>query len=463
MVCKRLFRCLALICIGSFWGISAGAAEAPPAKHHLDLTACIEQALKANPRMEEASLEVNQAQWQLKSAKLARTPKAELFNLMGVVDDATVGSSGQPALTGDTVDGSYGFFNRLNVGMSLPLYTFGRLTKNIEAASENVNVQMASQAKATSDLVVKLHEAYYGLVVSRQLLDAMQELQKNFTEARDIAEQRLDKNEPSVTESDVLKLRVGLANVTKAVHKLERETQMAKEGLRRFLGFTDADDFDVADQILKPVSYELKPVDYYLQQAEANNPELKRVKAALAAEEARYQAEKTKRYPTLLAVGGVNYAVAPARPDLHNPFLNDDFNTSGAGGALALQWDLNIFQVNAEIQQKKVKYLKMRSVYDDARSGVALQVKDKYQRVKEKQDNLDASQESRKAGRGLLVLNLTNFKFGIGTGKDVFEALSLYSRTSGEYFENVFDYDMAVAELKSVTGELMPNPEKEKP
>jgi hypothetical protein len=62
-----------------------------------------------------------------------------------------------------------------------------------------------------------------------------------------------------------------------------------------------------------------------------------------------------------------------------------------------------------------------------------------------------------------LLLSLTNFKFGIGTGKDVFEGLSVYARTAGDYFETVYDYNIAVAELRAAAGEFPGPPAGEQP
>jgi len=108
-----------------------------------------------------------------------------------------------------------------------------------------------------------------------------------------------------VTETDVLKLRVGLAGIAKGVRKLERQVRVTKEALRQTMGLGDQMDFTLADKKLKPVAFELRSLEHYLQQAEANNPQIKQLKAALAASEARYLAEKSKYYPMLLAVGGI--------------------------------------------------------------------------------------------------------------------------------------------------------------
>ena len=100
--------------------------------------------------MRVAQFEVDQAELRLKSAKLARTGKIELFNRTGIVKDA-IGDG----ITGEELDGSYDVFNRLNIFFSLPLYTFGRVSRSIDAAGENVNRQLASQFKTFIILMKK--------------------------------------------------------------------------------------------------------------------------------------------------------------------------------------------------------------------------------------------------------------------------------------------------------------------
>jgi outer membrane protein len=449
----KVFAVLLLVWLSFTCCVDRACAEIAAATHQFDLKGCIEQALKANPKIEQANLDLKKAEWELKSAQLARTPKIELFNRMGIVEDATEGPEGA-AITGDSIDGEFGFFNKLDLEISIPLYTFGRLTRSIEAAGENVQLQEASRVKTQSDLILRVHELYYGLVLARQLLESTKDLQNNFAEARDIADERLEKGETSVTEIDVLKLRVGLAKLSKAVNELERQVRVTKEALRKTIGLDEKSNFEIADNRLRPAEFALEPLEYYLRRAEEDNPDLKRLKAAYDAQEASFLAEKTRFYPTFLAVGGIRYAVAPDRPDLDNPFLNDDFNFTEAGGALALKWDLNFFQIHAELQQKKASYLKTKSILEDGKASIALQVREKYYRVKEMQDNLEWSIESRKSGRGILVLSLTNFRFGIGTGKDVFDGLSVYARTAGDYYSAVFDYNIAVSELQNVVGDI---------
>ena len=70
---------------------------------------------------------------------------------------------------------------------------------------------------------------------------------------------------------------------------------------------------------------------------------------------------------------------------------------------------------------------------------------------------MESAFEAKKAGRALLFLNLTNFKLGMGSGRDVFDALSLHARVDGDYDMAIFDYNIAVAELLDVIGRLTPD------
>jgi hypothetical protein len=48
---------------------------------------------------------------------------------------------------------------------------------------------------------------------------------------------------------------------------------------------------------------------------------------------------------------------------------------------------------------------------------------------------------------------LTNFRLGVGEGKDVFESLGLYSRVVGDYYTAVRNYNIAAARLSQATGQ----------
>lgn len=68
-------------------------------------------------------------------------------------------------------------------------------------------------------------------------------------------------------------------------------------------------------------------------------------------------------------------------------------------------------------------------------------------KVEEARDQLDLAKGSRRITRALLVTELANYDFGIGSSGDLFQALIIYTRVLSGYYETVYNFNMAVAEL----------------
>lgn len=76
-----------------------------------------------------------------------------------------------------------------------------------------------------------------------------------------------------------------------------------------------------------------------------------------------------------------------------------------------------------------------------------LEQKKVFLKVSETRGQLDLAKGSRKITRALLVTELANYDFGIGDSGDLFQALIIYTRVLSGYYETVYNFNMAVAEL----------------
>ena len=77
-----------------------------------------------------------------------------------------------------------------------------------------------------------------------------------------------------------------------------------------------------------------------------------------------------------------------------------------------------------------------------------LEQKKVFLKVSEARGQLDLAKGSRKITRALLVTELANYDFGIGDSGDLFQALIIYTRVLSGYYETVYNFNLAVAELK---------------
>jgi len=412
------------------------------------LEQCLERALQHSPAVREAQAEIGIAESRLAQAKAGRLPQATFTSLGGVVNAAH-----GDAVNGRTDNDALGLFTKGELEVVQPLYTFGRLQHEILAASKGVATQHAATAQARNATISAVKELYYHLLFSQQLKELLDEVQQNFTKALDTAQQRLDAGESTITQQDILRLRIGLAGVTKETFTLARAIAVTQDALMRELRLPPDADFRIADTNLEPVELRLQPLDIYLEHVGENRPELLQLDAGVAARQARLQAARSAYYPALFVAGGLRYAVAPNRDNQDSPFARDDFNYFNGGMALGLRWRLDFWMTQAKVAEHLAELSKVEVQKENAVLGIGLDVRRRYLEVQEAQQKLDAAQTARRAARALMVSNLTNFNLGIGEAKDVFESLGLYTRIASDYYMTVRDFNIAAAKLTQATGQ----------
>ncbi len=84
----------------------------------------------------------------------------------------------------------------------------------------------------------------------------------------------------------------------------------------------------------------------------------------------------------------------------------------------------------------------------DIKSGHRLTLEMAYVNVDAARAKLDLAKDSRKITRALLVTEVANYDFGIGVAGDLFEALIIYTRVLRGYYEAVYGFNLAVAEME---------------
>ena len=434
--------CLALLLLGALEAIAAAPGQ------RLTLEQCLERALTFSPDVTEVQTEIRLAESQLAQAKAGRLPHATFTSINGIVNSATGN-----AVNGRTDNSDLGPFTRGELEIVQPLYTFGRISSEIIAASRGVDAKRAATQNARDVTIAAVKELYYNLLLSRQAKELLDEVRENFTKALATAEQRVETGEGTITQQDILKLRIGLASVTREVYTLERAVAVTRLALLRQIGVPLTADTDIADTRLEPVTVQLQPLGRYLEQAGIHRADIAQLEAGLAARQARVDAARGAYYPSFFVAGGLRYAVAPNRDSQESPFAKDEFNYFNGGAALGLRWQLDVWMTQAKVAERLAELSKVEVQKQNAISGIALDIQRRYLEVQETQQKMDAAQDARRAVRALLATTLANFELGLGEGKDVFENLGLYARIVGDYYTSVRDYNIAAAKLTQATGQ----------
>ena len=438
---------LVVLCSGAALCFAAAEDEAEEGILRLTLPECIQRALEHHPSIEEVKWEVAIRESDLQQARAGNYPTAEFVNITGVVNDAK-GNINNYHQSG--IDG-LGPFTRVEGQIVYPLFTWGKLTNGIRAASKGVEQEKVSVDQKKAEVIREVKEFYYTLLYTKQIQNLLDDVRDGFKKAVEEADVRLE--EGKVTQIDVLNLKVGYAGVAKEVEKLRNGVELSKAALLRVIGLPLDSPFDPAEKRLEPQPAQIKDLDYYVQRLFANRPEWQRLRLGIQAKEAELAMARSDYFPSFFLSVPVRYGYAPGRSRQTNPFAYDDFNFGGGGPVVGLHWNLNFGETAAKVSRSRAELMKLHAQERTAITSFPLEVKEAYLNVTETRDRIKITDEGRRAGRALVGLSVANFELGIGDPQDIFLGLGNYTRSANDYYEAVRDYNIALAKLSLVVGE----------
>jgi len=412
----------------------------------------IQGALKAAPEMIVARSEVTIRERGLGTAQAARfLPEFHALSISGISKRAR-GTVNDPLDTVDT--NAYGPFTQVEVQFVQPLFTWGKITSNIEAAARAVDAEMAAGERTANAIVEQTKELYFNVLLARTLAGIVSETAKGFDDALETARERREDGDADITELDILYLRVGRAEIKKQLPRLEVSERIALEALRVLAGEPRREPLDVAERFLDPVPAKVRELAYYEEQLFSQSPEWKQLQYGIEAKSSQKDALEADYYPSFFLSGTFAYSYAPKRKRQLNPFAWDQFNyLRGPGGVLGIRWPLNFHLTEARVSAAQAEVEKLHAQSRRARTGLELELQKAYDEVIQARESLEVLEDGRKAGRAILTLSVTNFDIGIGDASEILQALGNYARVSSSYYDSVRHYDMALAHLTRVTGE----------
>ncbi len=438
--------------------ITHAAADEAINQPVLGLDDCIRIALKAAPEMGEAQADIDLTTSKLDEAKAYRYPQLEVKALFGPAPQARQQDISPIVAT----DKSYSRLNQLtwfastDATLIQPLYTFGKISENMKAATHGIEVDRSRKIQRANEVVLKVREYYYGLLLAREMKELVLEIQETLLKARNKAKKLLDDGSESVEEMDIYKLDAFSGEVRKYLDEAEKGERLALSAMRARLNLPQDAPLEIRVERLVMVDVEVPDFQYFVDHARARRPEYLQISEGLKARQALVDAAKANYYPDIFLGGLFSWAYADDRDRIHNPYINDQFKHLNAGVALGARWKLDFGITGAKVAGEQAQYNRLLSTRDFADANIPLQLKKYYLELKEAEQSTKASQDAYTNAKKWAVTALANFDFGIGPAKEIFEALQAYARMRAAYFQSIYNYRIARSGLDYATGEPPP-------
>ncbi|MDQ1314074.1 MAG: outer membrane protein [Pseudomonadota bacterium] len=433
----------------------------PAQAETINLRQAVEMSLAADPRIKEREQVVEAARGMLEEVKGNAGWRVSANAFIGLAPEVKGGFyqdgntySGRTLRTdGDEIKG-ISEWTHLDFALIKPLYTFGKIERYSEAAQGNVDIKHGELKQTRGDIVYDTKRAYFGYLTARDTRVFLEDMQGRLNHAIDSVERNLREETGESRQSDLYALQTAKGLLGKYTHQARAIEKISLDGLKVLTGAGLNSDLSVADSSIEPVPFPRLELAEFQSRALLDRPEMQQLEAGLRARRALVAAKKADRMPDLYAgvVGQINYA--SQRERLDNPYLYDPFNGVGLTPVVGVKWDSVFGVANARVDQAQAELEAINHKRAFAVAGIPYEVAEAHANARANFEGQRELAEGAAAARRWMVASLADFAAGLETADKVADAIKNYVLTQTEYLRTVNDYNMNVAQLARLTGEL---------
>jgi outer membrane protein TolC len=320
------------------------------------------------------------------------------------------------------------------------------------AATSGIKAAQAATDKKTSDIILRIKELYYSLLLARDMKNLVLEIRDELTDSIDKLEKQLEQGSPWAEEVQLYKLKAFLGEVEKNLYETEKGISLAKEALMVHLDLPQGTDFDIEDTSLTPADKSPVNIDSYIFNALESRPEFIQLKEGLNAKNHLIEAEKSNYYPTFFIGLSATIAGATNRTRITNPFIYDVFSRTYGAAFLGLKWSIDFGITKGKVQEAEAEYHMLLEKKRFADSAIPLEVKKVFFELREATKSIPETETGYKNAKKWLVAAVANFDLGIGEAKEIADAALVYSQLKANYLRSLYNQRISFANLSYATG-----------
>jgi len=426
----------------AFISLAVTATAAAPAWTE-NLTDAWKMAEQSDHRIEAAVADLDSAQAAERSARAARLPALSVsggYTRFNTAPQFEFDMGNGLALQVPIFPGAD--YTSANLELKLPLYTSGRVSKNIASAQRTTASAADAEQVEHAFLRLEVARAYIDVLRARRLLRTSESSVASLTaHAADVAnmvEREL------VTRSDLLAARVAQANAEQQRVRAENDVALAEAVYNRRLGRSLGYKPDL-DAALPPapVDASASPETLIATALQSRN-EIRAYIARAESLQLQSDAERAALGPQVALVGGYTY--------FENDILNrKDFSMIG----LNVTWSLfDGGQIRNRSASLRAASRAAESRLEDLRTLIELEVRQAWLDVRESRARVTTAAEAVAQAEENLRMSRELYGAGLGTNTQVLDAVALQVTAANNRDNAALDEVLALYRLSHAVGAL---------
>jgi outer membrane protein len=386
-------------------------------------------ALENNHQIKSAKADTSASEQQLYSAQGQQLPELNVntgYTQYSEIPTAKTNFNGETAQFAVSQAGSA----KAQAMVSVPVYTSGRISHNIESAESSLQAAQHQEETTEQNLKMRVAEAYINVLRAESAVKvAHSHVESLNADSRDV---KALFDQGIVAQNDVLAATVELANAEQQLVKVQHQLDNARSSYNRLLNRHLTDEVSLDSHLPDQPTGTL---DELTQNALKQRPELTVLNARIDALEQQAESVKAARLPQVNVNAGYQYQ--QNRYQAHEGLWVAGIN---------MDWKLFDGSTGHKTDAIKHQALALKEQRDDLISVMALEVRQAWLEIEETGKRLATAEKTIIQADENLKVATDRYQQGFTIHTEVLAAENL-RLTSYDNLNNAH-YDMALARLK---------------
>jgi outer membrane protein len=337
----------------------------------------------------------------------------------------------------------------VNITARQVVFAGGGVTASVKGQQLSLDAAVLALRAVINDVLLQVRTQFYGVLVARERIKVQEQnielLQRQLQDVKNRYEAG------TVSNFEVLRAEVALANAQPALITARNDHRLAIEELRRSLGFTNIDEATVAKAPeflgtldFTPASYELRSA---LSTARESRPDLQRLLKLESAAEQGVTARRAGYVPDLSVYGAYDWRM--------NSTGSSSLSNARDGWTIGLQSSWDIFDGRAtagRVSQARSQLEQAKLAVAEARLSVDVDVRRAISTFQQATELAEASKKVVEQAEEAVRLANARFSAGTATQLDVLTSQVDLTTARLNQLQAYYSYNVAVANVRRAMG-----------
>jgi outer membrane protein len=414
----------------------------------LSLSEAIAIAVRNYAAVQQAKENMKGAEFDSRSAKADMLPKLKAnYSFTALTDEPYLAQGGRQVQVAHRNQYLW------DITLEQPLFTGFALSTSYEMSQLNVEIKKKEEVRIFLDVVKGVKSAYYQLLLDRKRLDIADDTVEYLDAHEHDAQQFY--NSGLTRRNDLLRAQVALANAVQKRKRAKAGLKFAVSDLNRWLAYEINRQTEIEDIATVPENdYGLEML---IENGLQNRPILQAMHLALETFEKAVKLEKSAYYPEVALIGSYQQDGDSLTAE-NNDYYNDHNALIGVRATWTLFDSSKRKSKVAKAEADKRSFKKQIRLSEDR---IKLEIKDAYLNYNVAKNNIETSKASvASAEENSRITNL-GYQQQVATSTEVLDARADLTQAQSNYYQSLYGYLDALANLERAIGEK-PKDDKKK-